>query len=143
MALQCKQAFLCKKKFHSIKIYLFQQYVGEKMAGMMKSIPLSFYFLVPLESVSIKNSSCSYNAECIVKHLKNSSFNHHAPALHFELACLIYFSCRKNRTSKTGCQIPSQRQQEGTSSNKLLISIYRDTTDYWRLTVIFCFNGHF
>ena len=90
------------------------------MAGMMKSIPLCFYFLVPLELVSIKNSSCSYYANCSVKHLKNSSFNHHSPAFHFELACLIYFSCRKNRTSKTGCQIPTQRQQEGTSSNKLL-----------------------
>ena len=90
------------------------------MAGMMKSIPLCFYFLVPLELVSIKNSSCSYYANCSVKHLKNSSFNHHSPAFRFELACLIYFSCRKNRTSKTGCQIPTQRQQEGTSSNKLL-----------------------
>lgn len=90
------------------------------MAGMMKSIPLCFYFLVPLESVSIKNSSCNYYAKCIVKLLKNSSFNQHSPAFHFELACLIYFSCRKNRTSKTGCQIPTQRQQEGTSSNKLL-----------------------
>ena len=91
------------------------------MAGMMKSIPLCFYFLVPLELVSIKNSSCSYNAKCIVKHLKNnSSFNHHSPAFHFELVCFIYFSCRKNRTSKTGCQIPAQRQQEGTSSKKWL-----------------------
>lgn len=90
------------------------------MAGMMRSIPLCFYFLVPPESVSIKNSSCSYNAKCIVKHLNNSSFNHHSPSFHFELACLIYFSCRKNRTSKTGCQIPTQRQQEGTSSNKCL-----------------------
>ena len=90
------------------------------MAGMMKSIPLCFYFLVPLESVSIKNSSCSYNAKYIVKLLKNSSFIHHAPAFHFEIACLIYFYCRKNRTSKTGCQIPAQRQQEGTSSNKWL-----------------------
>ena len=100
------------------------------MAGMMKSILLCFYFLVPQESVSIKNSSCSYYAKWGVKHLKNSSLNHHSPAFHFELACLIYFSCRKNRTSKTGCQIPTQRQQEGTSNNKLLISIYRDTTDY-------------
>ena len=90
------------------------------MAGMMKSIPLSFCFLVPPESVSIKNSSCSHNAKCIVKHLKNSSYNHHSPAFHFELVCLIYFSCRKNRTSKTGCQIPAQRQQEGTSSKKWL-----------------------
>lgn len=70
------------------------------MAGMMKSIPLCFYFLVPRESVSIKNSSCSYNAKCIVKHLKNSSFNHHSPAFHFELACLIFFLAGKTELAK-------------------------------------------